>query len=473
MKKIITIVLATLLLISLVSPISDRASAVNNDKDIVNEFTLNNVIGQVLNDNWDENDSAKINLKKLSINQNNGHIKTKGEFENNNKLYDLNLSGTIYPVIGQGVYSDKLLLGDMKETKDFIVLQFRIEKDSSKTALLKTNYSIENQTVLTIVLEDKNSQNIIYLQDSIPETIFDTLSLGAKYQLKKDAIQEKDLAKKIVELSNMRNKSSNNKQIKTQEISEEDQSQDLFSITSTQISVDYYELKRLFSDLKTNSTVNLDDYNIPESLFKGSGWKSYVSWSLPDYFYHAYSADQSWYTLTQISMVDIKNNRETGIAGHSMQTEILYGYVVEYDHYTRDIKVFYYDFGLKFDDLELVMNKLTGDHVFLNRNIYGIMASSPSYAKAAVALIPYLSTVSSVWDNIQASESQKLGQKKDLGSLEEQKLENNNSVYYGILGDFKDYYLQDEGHYAKVEGTINGTYMKPVSGYRYTASTNL
>lgn len=472
-KKVINIVLTTMLLLTFVSSMSfpNYTSAATND--IVNDFTFENLEGKVFKGNWSEIDTVNLNLKRLKIDQNNGKVKTNGELEYNGKLYNLSLSGILYPLTGQGIYSDNLLLGDMNDTNDFNVLQFRVEKDSKKTALLSTNYMLENQAVLTIVLEDKINNNIIYLQDSIPETIFDSLFLGAKYQLKQDDINESELIEKTMKLSNMKNKTSDsNQQSKIQEISEEELDGDVFSITS-EITVDYYELKRLLSDLKTNETVNLTNYNIPESLFKGSGWKSYAKWSLPDYFYHAYSADQSWYTLTQISMVDIKNNQETGINGHSMQTEILYGYVLEYDHYTHEISVFYYNYGLKFDDLELVMNKLTGDHVFLNRNIFGVMSSSPSYAKAAVSLIPYLGTVASIWDNLQPSETQMLGQKKDLGSLAEQKLENNGSVYYGILGDFKDYYLRNEGHYAKVEGTINGTYMKPLSGYRYVVSTNL
>lgn len=484
MKKIINIVLTTILVISLLSSIStpNQANASSSDDsiDLLNEFTVDNVKGKVLKNNWSNQNSTELNLKKLKIDQKNSKIQTTGKIEYNGKLYNLNLSGILYPVLNNSVYSDKLLLGDMKETKDFYVLQLRLEKNSKKTALLKTNYDLEGQTVLTVILEDKSNKNILYLQKSIPENVFSSLSQGAKDQVKKDNIKEKELNKKIAKLANMKNYGSNsdiyseNQDVKEEEASKDEEARkDGLKISSIEITVDYYELKRLLSDLKTNSTVNLNDYNIPESLFKGSGWKSHTNWSLPDYFYHAFSGEQSWYTLTQISMVDIKNNQETGINGHSMQTEILYGYILEYDHYSNEISVFQYNFGLKFDDLELVMNKLTGDHVFLNRNIFGIMASSPSYAKAAVALIPYLSTVSSVWDSIQPSETQILGQKKDLGSLAEQKLENNNSVYYGILGDFKAYYLQDEGHYSKVEGTINGNYKKPISGYRYIASTNL
>lgn len=169
-------------------------------------------------------------------------------------------------------------------------------------------------------------------------------------------------------------------------------------------------------------------------------------------------------------------DHDSDFGGHRLQTEIIHGLMLEYDHYSNDLSILYYDFGLTFDDYELVMNKLEDKNVFTSREIDGDMATSPDYARAAIALVPKLSTAYSIWDYITSKETQGLKNEKIFDSTYEKQAERyDGSVIRGINGDFSQYHLDREGHYALLKGQISypTDYYTLEFGYRYTASHNL
>lgn len=260
------------------------------------------------------NSSSDVALNNLKITQTNGDIKTVGDLVYGGDTYDLSLSGSLYPEKGKGVYAGKVVHGDMQETKDFNILQFRIEKDSSTTGLLKTNRNLfEGQTVLTMVLEDKKSGERIYFQDTIQEREFESLFKGAECLVDKKDLNEDELKRKVAKLSNINNKSDYSEQIpesmqfETEGIDSEGKiTSSSFDSAAVNISVDRAELVRLLKDLKSKGSVSLSDYNVPESLFKDDGWKKYSNLGTkPRYFWHAASADQGDFTLTQISYFEV------------------------------------------------------------------------------------------------------------------------------------------------------------------------
>lgn len=66
------------------------------------------------------------------------------------------------------------------------------------------------------------------------------------------------------------------------------------------------------------------------------------------------------------------------MGGYRLQTELLHGIYIEYDHYTGKLKMKFYDFGLYFDEYKLAINELEGTDVFVSREINGILEENPS-----------------------------------------------------------------------------------------------
>lgn len=96
---------------------------------------------------------SDIHLNNLQITQKDGIVKIKGDIVDNGALTPLVLHGKLYPIEAKGKYAGKLVLGDIQGNEKFNVLQFRVENNSSNTVLLRKNYPLEGQTVLTILLE--------------------------------------------------------------------------------------------------------------------------------------------------------------------------------------------------------------------------------------------------------------------------------------------------------------------------------
>lgn len=176
-----------------------------------------------------------------------------------------------------------MLIGEFKGNEDFHVVQYRLEKDSRTTTLLPSNYHLKGQTVLTLILEDKATGEMIYFQDAVQEEIFNSLFKVSQEYVYQSGMTEREIAQTVMRLSNMNNFTSSGPQdsSKSQQIEFEGSANSFNEVGSNMVSnhstvsVDYHELKDLLSDVKEHGTVDLKDYSVPESIFKESGWKKY------------------------------------------------------------------------------------------------------------------------------------------------------------------------------------------------------
>lgn len=89
--------------------------------------------------------------------------------------------------------------------------------------------------------------------------------------------------------------------------------------------------------------------------------------------------------------------------------------------------------------------------------------------------VPHVGYITDIWDSLNQSETPNLGQTLLFEStVEDQMFAYDGKVYRTIAGDFSNWTLRDEEHYANVRGQISysGGYSL-TWGWRSTVQTNL
>jgi hypothetical protein len=481
MKKLLSVLLTVFLVGVIGVQIVDAEPSVG-------ELKLKDIKGEILQQGKETQNGSDIHLNNLQITQKDGIVKIKGDIVDNGALTPLVLHGKLYPIEAKGKYAGKLVLGDIQGNEKFNVLQFRVENNSSNTVLLRKNYPLEGQTVLTILLEHKKSDERVCFQDVIPKNFFTSLFDGANVYVNENKMTDDEIAEKVINLFNINNNSEIAKQqekiLKIEEQGTADSGggfsvdEPISTLAWNDIPVDGAELSRLLNDLKNVGNVNLLNYDIPESLFKGnSGWKKYSSISSsPRWLYHAYSSEQNNYTITQISYVNMIARHNTAIDGFEVQYRIHHGMILEYTHNTKELEVLYYNWGLTYPDLELSHGALSGDNIYITQNVNGeFIESSNQIVKALMGLIKYGDIVTDIWDCLNQSETPNLGQTLLFEStVEDQMLAHDGKVYRIIAADFSNWTLRNENHYANLRGQINYTGGYSLTwGWKSTVQTNL
>lgn len=371
--------------------------------------------------------------------------------------YSVSFQGPLYPVTGKGVYANQLVLGDLQGNEDFNVLLFRVETNCKNSSLLYSNVHFQGHTVLTIVLEHIVSGQWIHFQRKINVGQFNLLLEGANYFVKENQLKDDEVTKKVIQLLNLKNRDQD--QENTLDVEENNYTEDSFLIQSLiTIPVSNTELNRLLYDVKDSLMVYLTNYSVPESIFKGNGWKRYfTNTSGSEWGYYAYSSDRGDTTITQISFINVIDNLFSNGTGYGVQFFVKHSVCVEYDHYFKELRVLYYDFGVEFKDLRIAQGGLSGDDVYIRQVEYCTPVGSPAgLVKALAGLIPYAGEVIDVWQNLVQTGSKTLGQPTYYEStVQAQMIAHDGRVYRNISGDFSKWSLLYEGNKATLEGFFN------------------
>jgi hypothetical protein len=433
------------------------------------------------NEAMDTQGNKSTTFRNIKISASNGNIIITGKLAESNKVYDINLSGNIYPILEDSSYANKLMLGELEGNEFFDVSSLRIEKDSRTIALSKNKHNLKGKTVLTLIIKDKQSGQEFILQEPINPTKFDTLLDGSSMFIKNIGIKDDELKQKILDLYNQGRKNivteSNDKDHKEVQSADSSSENTEVSIASGSY-VSHSALDNVLRDVKSQGTIDLDNYeysNVPKSIFSEQGWKDYDNYSNPEFFYHAYTSATTYDSMTQISMVDVVSQFLSSPTRYEVQTTVRHGLMLEYDQYTHELSVFFYDYGLDFQNLKLAANNLNDRNVFISNYTSGVLNNSPSYVKGLGALIPYWSTASSVWDGFSITQTQRLNTEYSYdNTYDKQYSRYNGSVIRGVQGNFSGYSMSREGQWAKVRGEIyKESTATLIYGYSYTADKDI
>lgn len=438
-----------------------------------NELKMENIKGKILRQGNNTPENNNFILNNLTITHKNGIVKGKGSLLQGEIEIPLVLNGKLYPVKGKSYYSDNLILGDIESTDIYNILEFKIE-NKSKNLIYTKDYN-EEKIVLSIILEDKKTGQWINFQKDIDIQTFEELYKSSNMFIENIDMDKKEIEEKIISLLNIHNKADYGEQIQNSIKIEEKGVADATGKLSvhtpietqswSNISVNFQELNRLFNDLKNPNTehVNLSNYNLPESLFKGSGWKKNTNFNTsPGWNYYAHSTEQIDYTITQITTFQ-HNLGFIDISGRNAKFDIALRYkdgmILIYDHHTKDLSVFYYNFGLTLQNLQIAQGELKDKNVYIAQTLFGknLTKRGNSLIKYFVALIPHGDKVTNLWESLTLSTNEALGQRERFigNNFEEQKNIHNGKVYRSISGTLNEWDFKKEGANTNLLGEIH------------------
>lgn len=146
--------------------------------DIQAENLLNNGIIYKNNTIQEIKDRSEMNVlfKDINITNQLSEVEISGVLLYENEIVNLLLSGNIYDTVLSYQKGNSLVV-NCADTDKFDVLSVIIEKEAKSELLLKPNKLYSNQPVIKMVLRDRKTNDIIYIEDKIQDNkLFERLS---------------------------------------------------------------------------------------------------------------------------------------------------------------------------------------------------------------------------------------------------------------------------------------------------------
>ncbi|QDI91713.1 hypothetical protein EPH95_11460 [Salicibibacter halophilus] len=471
MKKVIGIPLSLVL----TGVLSTQVTNANESNDLY----VDNIDGKVVQTENELHEDNKVHLDGFNISNEDGAIDGDANLVINDSETEIQFNGVLLPIKGEGYYTGDVI-GDIEASNGYNVLQFHLE---------------EEDNILSLIIEDSENGDWMQFEHSVDDQKIDHIYDETNAYAEKHGMGEDETQEEVIELLNIHNKAEHGQNQKDSlefEMSGEADTDGGFSVDEpigTQqfedLPVDYSELNRLLSDLSDSGSANLSDYNLPESLFRDSGWKRHQGMnSDPRFTYHAHSQEQIDMTLTQISLLTGSagfTNLEEEVARYDFALTVGDGILVEYDHNSGDIDVVFHGAGLAYMNLELGQTVQEDTNVYRNQTLNGTNLESGSGSGAInylVGLVPFGDNVSDIWDVVTPNTSEDLGQTEVFSgqTAEEQREFHDDRVYSAIAGDLSNWVMQNVGSNTSFQGEIHRSGGQAVNvnwSYRTDLGTNL
>jgi hypothetical protein len=424
------------------------------------------------------NISNQAFLTDLILAYNAGHVEINGTLVLNGSSYPLNSVGDYYrnETTERSAEADNLILCEFEDTDEIHFVQFRIDKAVPQI----TNSRQPNVSLVTIILQLVNTGNLIQFQQGIDASLFDEL-----YELESNIqLEGEELDNKIISLYSVRNN------LLDVPIDSAMQETSEFFTQSTDVqmstaSASITGWRYLIDALNSYGSVNLNNYGniVDTSFFTGGGWKFENGWDNGvGYSLSSYSiANGSNEYLTQFSLLDCSTQsysyNSNDIWHTGMQMDYYGGLIVSYTPSNGNLSVDYYNYGIRHNDVELTINKLTNSAFFINRSVGRLYEASGNIVRAALVVVPYFSTIADVFDHAYEM-NQTVGSGPALFPdtyLGQVQLYGSDKIIRGLyVTTTSSNWLKSSGHYINVEGNIKfNTSTNWDYRYRYTSYHNL
>ncbi|GAB2550147.1 hypothetical protein [Gracilibacillus alcaliphilus] len=112
----------------------------------------------------DSKDQLDVKLKINKLETENDILDVDLTLSYGGNEFDLETSGKVYP--SGNTYTGGYLV-DLNETENYSILSFKVEEEAKEALLLPINYDLTNKTVVKIAILDKNTNNLIYFEDTL------------------------------------------------------------------------------------------------------------------------------------------------------------------------------------------------------------------------------------------------------------------------------------------------------------------
>jgi hypothetical protein len=428
------------------------------------------------------NASQKAYLTDLVLSHNAGNVEISGTLTLNGSSYLIDSVGDYYrnEPTEHSANADNLIFCEFEDTEEIHFVQFRIDKDVPQIASKHQS----NDSLVTIILQLVDTENLVQLQQGIDASVFDELyELEPAVQLEGD-----ELVSKIISLYSVRNNLMNvpDDSVKQESFELGSQGTEQISTIAT-ASATHNGWKNLINALNSNGSVALSNYSssIDTSFFTGGGWKYNNGWNNGvGYSFSSYSvANGSSEYLVQFALLEHTTHSHTynnaDIWNTGLQSEYYDGLVARYTPYDGQLTVLYYSWGLTLNNLELSINKLTNSAFFINRYVDCSYVISGNMVRAALVLVPYVSTIADVFEYALETETNQTAESTQLfpdtyaGQIQ---LYGGNKIIRGLYATTGSNSLKASDHFINMVGNIkyntsNGT--EWTYTYKYLTYHNL
>lgn len=467
----------------------------NNDKSITIQELNGNIFKNGENINYESKAAYNVNVQQLELSYVGNKFKIKGKLNCGTDKANFATMGDFYPVIGGGVYDDKVILGDFKDTGRYNFAQIKVFSNCPMGDLLSSNKDLVNGYAISMSIEDMNNGELYYVQGKLNAIDYNKILALSKDQINSKMSNgqlKKDIDNTTLGLFNAKNKflkrtDENQTRSLTNQTAEQSYElpvpapvdvkvpdEDVLNIQG--VSVSLTELNNFLNDIKTKGTVNASSYSSTiKSIMMQTGWNSYQNPVAPAYFYYCYGfKNGSSDYMLDISLFDWTNSNSTA-KNPSTQIYLRQGMVIDYDTLYGQYKLVYLNAGIYLSNIQLTTYGCSGDNVFTSRTIAGVFQTKGSIYSVIMSLIPYASTVYSAFEGLTAQGSTTtLGQIfyfDSTAALQKQRW--NGKVVRGIIGDFSSNTIEREGQYCNLTGTTCFAMSTTYFNFKFTVNSNI
>lgn len=465
MKKII-LPLSILIITSL--SINNEVNA--SSEDLLDIDTIEGEVRQI-SKNSVILETESVSLEEFQLYHENGEVKGTGSIHLNDSKSDLDFEGELYPIKGGGVLDSDILGDIISKNEDLNIISFMLQDEDS---------------TLSIVVEDIRNQTWFEFDIEIDNAFFDSLSDGSEALVEKKEIDDIEQKETVLYLLNHNNKSvlindehpKSSKNIQGVTLADSD---NLIHDDEGIGVQDVQEVNRALTDVKNSGSINLNNYSISDNVFKNDGWST--QYAANNDGYHKYSVDQGDSTLTQINWYaeggSFSGYTSENVNRFDVTTTLMHGVVVNLNHNTNELSIFYRNTGLRNEDTNYGIFNLQGENVFRNQTINGSNLDSKGngLTNFFVGLVPYADTITSLFDILTPNGGDNLGNTIGLPYVTfEDQVENlNGQVYRGIRADVSNQVMSSEGANYTFQGEIHSPDQNINLSWRreWTGYTNL
>lgn len=397
----------------------------------------------------------------------------------------IELRGHFYPFTN-GYYKDNTMVGEFTTLdKNFEVISVRIDKNASNKKMNVVSTFNDGSTLLTVKVKNIATNENYLLQSNLNNQEYKKMLNQSKRNHDKYmnvAKDEREYMDKIAKLDlgkSVMTQSSHSEQVEKVETSDKVASQApamTMMVTGTKTSIgnfSYAELNRFITDLKNSgyNGININNYNISESFFTRLGWDDSCNTStLPFYTADKYtSVDTNNIYYTRLSMIDVihTNTWTTNTTNAYLEFQYKSGVMIEYIPGSGRAKLYLDNYGLKYST-KMCLTKLNGNtnNIFINRSLYGNIASNSYNITGLIALIPQMQYITALWDAFTTSETGRFNSGvESFGSTPSEQISRWGKVVRGICLDAGSEYIYTTPQRFGLSGAIKWSYSASYTWY--------
>ncbi len=361
-----------------------------------------------------------------------------------NKTIPLTIKGVMYNCSETGIGKDfnNIYLAEIYDSENIHVVRLMVK-----------------DTKLSLVLQELDTKNMLFFEFPVGEKVSFDFNKIANTTLTNDDLDKKALHLYSV-MGNLIDDTSHTKKLdlgKPNTLISSTLKSDTKKSSKTTMS--QYAWDQLFQELHEQGSLTLSDFDgtVDTSMFKGGGWHYTYDENTDVIASFSFKNDSTEY-LTQFVYIDTVCQSQT-INGNiwPLRVQVAYheGMVVSYNPYSDELKVLYYDYGIKIKNIKLAFNGLTNNAFFINRTTYKESQSGGNIVLAAISVYSPAANFYNLFQNLQGEEEQpNLTVVLFDDNYDDQMSTYNGSLIRGIELHFTNDFLTYVGHKAILSGDV-------------------